>query len=310
MTPHARRRVSRRARRVASRARRNDLAAAFRQDRAVFHAAQARRARFSGADSSAALRRRRRAYHPGAAKSDDIVGRWKESSPRGAASFAAIVPPCRSKSPASARSAAPAVTPTATSIWAATSRCGRSATTRARSSSIGSSRLIDEHKPLHVSIVGGEPLVRFRELNEILPTLAGRGIYTQVVTSAVRPIPIEWASDSAAADRRLDRRPAARARRAAQAGHLRSDPQAHRRAADHGALHGHPAAGAARRLSRGVRPHFWSANPHVQQIWVSLYTPQIGEVSPERLTPDDRERVVAALMTLRRGIPSCGCPKG
>ena len=44
-----------------------------------------------------------------------------------------------------------------------------------------------------MSIVGGEPLVRFRELNDILPRLAERGIYTQLVTSAVRPIPIEWA---------------------------------------------------------------------------------------------------------------------
>ncbi len=32
-------------------------------------------------------------------------------------------------------------------------------------------RLVDEHKPVHVSIVGGEPLVRYRELNEILPQL-------------------------------------------------------------------------------------------------------------------------------------------
>ena len=53
-------------------------------------------------------------------------------------------------------------------------------------------RLIDEHDPLHVSIIGGEPLVRFRELNVILPRLAERGIHTQVVTSAVRPIPTEW----------------------------------------------------------------------------------------------------------------------
>ena len=53
-------------------------------------------------------------------------------------------------------------------------------------------RLMDAHKPLHVSIVGGEPLVRFRELNEILPRLSAQGIYAQVVTSAVRPIPEEW----------------------------------------------------------------------------------------------------------------------
>ena len=49
--------------------------------------------------------------------------------------------------------------------------------------------VIDEHHPLHVSIVGGEPLVRYRELNEILPRLSERGIHAQVVTSAVRPIP-------------------------------------------------------------------------------------------------------------------------
>src|SRR5688500_18753999 len=53
--------------------------------------------------------------------------------------------------------------------------------------------LIDRRKPLHVSIVGGEPLVRYRELGKILPQLAERGLHTQVVTRAVRPIPAEWA---------------------------------------------------------------------------------------------------------------------
>src|ERR1700744_3530749 len=31
--------------------------------------------------------------------------------------------------------------------------------------------LVRMHKPLHVSLVGGEPLVRHRELSEILPAL-------------------------------------------------------------------------------------------------------------------------------------------
>src|SRR5262245_64349033 len=53
--------------------------------------------------------------------------------------------------------------------------------------------MIDRHRPLHVSIVGGEPLVRYRELGQILPQLAERKIHTQLVTSAVRPIPREWA---------------------------------------------------------------------------------------------------------------------
>src|SRR5215831_19797561 len=32
--------------------------------------------------------------------------------------------------------------------------------------------LVDKHKPLHVSLVGGEPLIRHRELSRILPELS------------------------------------------------------------------------------------------------------------------------------------------
>src|SRR5574339_21006 len=54
--------------------------------------------------------------------------------------------------------------------------------------------LVEKHKPLHLSIVGGEPLVRFRELNVLLPKLSDRGIAVQIGTSAVREIPKEWDS--------------------------------------------------------------------------------------------------------------------
>ena len=52
--------------------------------------------------------------------------------------------------------------------------------------------LVKKHKPMHVSLVGGEPLVRHKELSRILPVLSGMGIFTLVVTSAVIPIPMEW----------------------------------------------------------------------------------------------------------------------
>lgn len=52
--------------------------------------------------------------------------------------------------------------------------------------------LIDEHKPIHVSLVGGDPLVRYRELEELLPQIESRGVHTQVVTSAFRVIPGAW----------------------------------------------------------------------------------------------------------------------
>ena len=109
----------------------------------------------------------------------------------------------------------------------------------------GVMEVVDRTRPLHISIVGGEPLVRFRELDVLLPRLAERGLYTQLVTSAVRPIPQAWASiprlqivvsiDGLQPEHD----------RAAHAGHLRSNPQAHRRASDHRALHGHAPADRA-----------------------------------------------------------------
>jgi len=52
--------------------------------------------------------------------------------------------------------------------------------------------LVRKHQPLHVSLVGGEPLVRHRELSKILPALSAMNIFTLVVTSGIIPIPQEW----------------------------------------------------------------------------------------------------------------------
>jgi hypothetical protein len=48
---------------------------------------------------------------------------------------------------------------------------------------------------------------------------------------------------------------------------------------------------------------FWNANPDTKGIWFSLYTPQRGEDSPERLLPEDRRRVVAEIDSLRARLP-------
>ncbi len=55
---------------------------------------------------------------------------------------------------------------------------------------------------------------------------------------------------------------------------------------------------------------FWSRKDEVRKIWMSLYTPQIGEESAERLTEDDRRRVVADLMALRKRYPKLEAPEG
>jgi MoaA/NifB/PqqE/SkfB family radical SAM enzyme len=162
--------------------------------------------------------------------------------------------------------------------------------------------LIDVHRPLHVSIVGGEPLVRYRELNEILPRLATMGIYSQVVTSAVRPVPGEWSDlprfqvvvsiDGLQPEHDERRKPATYERILK---HIRGH---------HITVHCTVTRQQSRRdgyLEEFVR--FWSANPDTSQIWVSLYTPQIGESSDERLMPGDRERVVVALRHLRAVYP-------
>ena len=52
--------------------------------------------------------------------------------------------------------------------------------------------LIRKHKPKHVSLVGGEPMVRHRELSKILPALSEMDIFSLVVTSGIIPVPMEW----------------------------------------------------------------------------------------------------------------------
>jgi MoaA/NifB/PqqE/SkfB family radical SAM enzyme len=169
--------------------------------------------------------------------------------------------------------------------------------------------LIAEHHPVHVSIVGGEPLVRFRELGVILPRLASTGIYTQVVTSAVRPVPVEWA--------RLNRLQIVVSIDGLQPEHdERRKPATYDRILKH--IRGHQITvhctvtrQQAQRdgyLEEFVR--FWSENPDTRQIWVSLYTPQVGEMSAERLEPEDRQRVIATLMHLRGIYPKVRMPAG
>jgi organic radical activating enzyme len=52
--------------------------------------------------------------------------------------------------------------------------------------------LVPRHRPIHVSLVGGEPMIRHRELDRILPLLSEMGVFTMVVTSGVIAIPAHW----------------------------------------------------------------------------------------------------------------------
>jgi sulfatase maturation enzyme AslB (radical SAM superfamily) len=162
--------------------------------------------------------------------------------------------------------------------------------------------LIDDRRPLHVSIVGGEPLVRYRELGSILPALAARNIHTQLVTSAVRPVPFEWrALQRLQIVVSVDGLPAEHDRR--------RTPATYDRILKH--IAGHQVTVHCTVTRQQVRREgyleeflrFWQANADTRMIWVSLYTPQRGELSAERLTADDRARVIEELRRLRPVAP-------
>ena len=162
--------------------------------------------------------------------------------------------------------------------------------------------LIDRHRPLHVSVVGGEPLVRYRELGTILPRLAERGIHAQVVTSAVRPIPLEWAG--------LRRLQLVVSIDGLQPEHdERRTPATYDRILRHIAGHQitvHCTVTRQQARREGYLEAFlrtWQENPNTRLIWVSLYTPQKGELSAERLTSADRARVITELRRLRPQFP-------
>lgn len=161
--------------------------------------------------------------------------------------------------------------------------------------------VVKREKPLHLSIVGGEPLVRFRELEVLLPKLTEMGVHVQLVTSAVRPIPDAWANmpllqvvvsiDGLQPEHDVRRAPATYDRILK---HIKGQ---------HITVH----CTITRQQSRAGYltefTNFWAPLPDVKRIWFSLYTPQKGEQSPEMLTREDRERVVREMTELHAREP-------
>lgn len=162
--------------------------------------------------------------------------------------------------------------------------------------------LVDEHKPLHLSIVGGDPMVRLFELEELLPKLTAQGIHCQIVTSAFRKIPAEWTAnphisvtvsiDGLQPEHDERRKPATydRILRNIEGCKITVHCTVTRQM-------------LARDGYLEDFMEFWSARPEVEKVWMSLYTPQRGEISSERLTASDRKRVAVELSSLRTRFP-------
>src|SRR3984893_3402136 len=162
--------------------------------------------------------------------------------------------------------------------------------------------LVRRFRPMHISIVGGEPLVRWKELLVLLPKLGEMGIEVQLVTSAVRPIPREWKDmpyvhlvvsiDGLQPEHDARRTPATYDRILKHIAEQRiivhctvTRQQTQR-------------AGYLREFAR-----FWSEREECRKIWFSLFTPQQGQESAERLEPADRARVVGEIARMRGDFP-------
>jgi MoaA/NifB/PqqE/SkfB family radical SAM enzyme len=169
--------------------------------------------------------------------------------------------------------------------------------------------LVDRHKPLQVTLVGGEPMVRHRELTRILPELASRGIFALVVTSGIIPIPMEWMGlprfavavsiDGLPEHHNVRRHPATYDRILANL--------AGRTVNVHWTITA-PMLAREGYMEEYVR--FWNARPEVQHIWVSIYSPQRGEQSAERLSTAQRELVARELPRLRALYRKLLTPEG
>lgn len=162
--------------------------------------------------------------------------------------------------------------------------------------------LVKKHKPLHLSIVGGEPLVRFRELNILLPKLSEMGIAVQLVTSAVREIPKEWANleglyivvsiDGLQPEHDARRKPATYER-------ILKNIEGHQIT-----VHCTITSQTAKR--EGYYDeflNFWTNRPEVKKVWFSLFTPQMGANDEEILVPEVRSKLLNELVSLRVKYP-------
>ena len=169
--------------------------------------------------------------------------------------------------------------------------------------------LVRRMKPLHLSIVGGDPLVRYRELETMIPLLLNRGIHVQVVTSAFRPLAAGWAGlphlnvvvsiDGLQPEHDLRRAPAT------------YDRIIHNIAGQRVTIHC-TVTGQMMKQPGHLKQFldFWTPRPEVGKVWFSLFTPQMGEQAAEVLSPEERARAIADMLELRREFPKLDMPEG
>ncbi len=169
--------------------------------------------------------------------------------------------------------------------------------------------VVDRLRPLHVSLVGGDPLVRYRELEFLIPQLVVRGIHVQVVTSAFRPIAAGWSKlpfvnivvsvDGLPPEHDVRRAPAT------------YDRILRNIAGQNITIHC-TITGPMMKRPGYLREflEFWAPWPEIRKLWFSLFTPQVGDRCPEMLEPQERERAIADMLALRKEFSKLDMPEG
>ena len=169
--------------------------------------------------------------------------------------------------------------------------------------------LVRTHRPMQVSFVGGEPLVRHRELSRILPVMSEWGVHSLVVTSAVMPFPETWnAIPRVRVTVSIDGLQPEHDARRAPATYERILKNLSGRKADISWVITNQMMEVPGYLDEYLA--YWTARPEIERIWLSIYTPQRGERSAERLTPASRARLVAELPDLKHRYPALILPLG
>lgn len=168
--------------------------------------------------------------------------------------------------------------------------------------------VVDRIRPLHLSLVGGDPLVRYRELESLIPQLLERGIHVQVVTSAFRPITPSWAAlaglnvvvsiDGLQPEHDARRAPAT------------YDRILKNIAGQSITIHS-TITGQMMKRPGYLREflEFWTPRPEIRRVWFSLFTPQVGDQLPEMLGTDERSRAITDMLALRKEFPKLDMPE-
>ena len=168
--------------------------------------------------------------------------------------------------------------------------------------------LIDRLRPLHLSIVGGDPLVRYRELEVLVPLIIARGVHLQIVTSAFRALPVRWAS--------MDRLNVVVSIDGLQPDHdTRRAPATYERIIrniDGQRVTVHCTITGQMMKRPGYLEEFldfWTPRAGIRKVWFSLFTPQKGDDLPEILLSEERSRAIADMLSLRCRFPKLDMPE-